>query len=230
MPTCPLALIHAIAWWLCTRLLRINQLYYWYSLFTTNFSEHVSSSVSHDIDDSYTIQGLRQRGEVKQGETTRLYQLNYFFTKYCLVAQCVILKREEGSRHVRYHHNSAPPRDLAQEDHQEGVVKENQKRNVAAYGSLSATCYSTGNTALASFAGKITSRDMFRFVHSEGVAKLWGTIKENPRMNYEKLSRAMRYYYKSKVLQPVLGRRLVYKFGPTAKGWRTPNPNFKNPE
>nr|CAD7570621.1 unnamed protein product [Timema californicum] len=71
---------------------------------------------------------------------------------------------------------------------------------------------------------------MFRFVHSEGVAKLWGTIKENPRMNYEKLSRAMRYYYKSKVLQPVLGRRLVYKFGPTAKGWRTPNPNFKNPE
>nr|CAD7395285.1 unnamed protein product [Timema cristinae] len=71
---------------------------------------------------------------------------------------------------------------------------------------------------------------MFRFVRSEGVAKLWGTIKENPRMNYEKLSRAMRYYYKSKVLQPVLGRRLVYKFGPTAKGWRTPNPNFKNPE
>ncbi|XP_069678219.1 ETS homologous factor-like isoform X3 [Periplaneta americana] len=68
---------------------------------------------------------------------------------------------------------------------------------------------------------------VFRFVRSEKVAQLWGTIKENPKMTYEKLSRAMRYYYKSKVLQPVLGRRLVYKFGPSATGWRTPNPNFR---
>lgn len=67
---------------------------------------------------------------------------------------------------------------------------------------------------------------MFRFVHSDKVAKLWGSKKDNPEMNYEKLSRAMRYYYKSKVLQPVLGRRLVYKFGPTATGWRMENPNF----
>lgn len=68
---------------------------------------------------------------------------------------------------------------------------------------------------------------MFRFVRSEKVAKLWGTLKENPKMTYEKLSRAMRYYYKSKVLQPVVGRRLVYKFGPTATGWHTTNPNFR---
>ena len=67
---------------------------------------------------------------------------------------------------------------------------------------------------------------MFRFVHSDKVAKLWGSKKENPDMNYEKLSRAMRYYYKSQVLQPVYGRRLVYKFGPTATGWRVDNPNF----
>ncbi|PSN54295.1 hypothetical protein C0J52_11041 [Blattella germanica] len=76
--------------------------------------------------------------------------------------------------------------------------------------------------------GKDHDNGIFRFVHSEKVARLWGTLKENPKMTYEKLSRAMRYYYKSKVLQPVLGRRLVYKFGPTATGWRTPNPNFKN--
>lgn len=67
---------------------------------------------------------------------------------------------------------------------------------------------------------------MFRFVHSDKVAKLWGSKKENPDMNYEKLSRAMRYYYKSQVLLPVYGRRLVYKFGPTAKNWRVENPNF----
>ena len=32
----------------------------------------------------------------------------------------------------------------------------------------------------------------FRFVNSEKVAQLWGQIKGNPRMTYEKLSRAMR--------------------------------------
>lgn len=36
-----------------------------------------------------------------------------------------------------------------------------------------------------------------------------------------------RYYYKSKIFQPVLGKRLVYQFGPNAKGWQTDNPNFR---
>jgi hypothetical protein len=33
---------------------------------------------------------------------------------------------------------------------------------------------------------------MFKFVQSDKVAKLWGQRKQNPRMTYEKLSRAMR--------------------------------------
>ncbi|KPM11465.1 ETS-like protein [Sarcoptes scabiei] len=61
---------------------------------------------------------------------------------------------------------------------------------------------------------------VFKFVQSDRVAKMWGERKQNPRMTYEKLSRAMRYYYKSKVLLPVFGRRLVYKFGPNATGWK----------
>ncbi|KAI2807664.1 hypothetical protein BLOT_005602 [Blomia tropicalis] len=61
---------------------------------------------------------------------------------------------------------------------------------------------------------------IFKFIQSDKVAKMWGERKQNPRMTYEKLSRAMRYYYKSKVLLPVFGRRLVYKFGPNATGWR----------
>lgn len=61
---------------------------------------------------------------------------------------------------------------------------------------------------------------IFKFVQSDKVAKMWGERKQNPRMTYEKLSRAMRYYYKSQVLLPVFGRRLVYKFGPNATGWR----------
>lgn len=68
----------------------------------------------------------------------------------------------------------------------------------------------------------------FRFVQSDKVAKLWGKFKRNERMNYEKFSRAMRYYYKTGVLLPVQGKRLVYKFGPKATGWHTDNPNFKN--
>lgn len=72
------------------------------------------------------------------------------------------------------------------------------------------------------------SQAKFRFVKSDEVAKRWGSRKGNTKMTYEKLSRAMRYYYKSKIFQPVLGRRLVYQFGPNAKGWQTDNPNFRH--
>lgn len=87
---------------------------------------------------------------------------------------------------------------------------------------------------------------VFKFNASDEVAKIWGSMRGNSSMNYEKLSRAMRYdhltfknkylkftnkyfsyYYKKKILEPVYGRRLVYKFGPKAMGWRTNNPNFQ---
>lgn len=61
---------------------------------------------------------------------------------------------------------------------------------------------------------------VFRFLKSEAVAQLWGKKKNNSSMTYEKLSRAMRYYYKRQILERVDGRRLVYKFGPNARGWR----------
>ncbi|KAK7067239.1 hypothetical protein SK128_002947 [Halocaridina rubra] len=69
---------------------------------------------------------------------------------------------------------------------------------------------------------------VFRFVQAEKVAQRWGDRKQNKDMNYEKLSRAMRYYYKGGVFEAVLGRRLVYKFGKNAKNWRPANPNFAN--
>uniref|UniRef100_A0A674DL21 ETS homologous factor n=1 Tax=Salmo trutta TaxID=8032 RepID=A0A674DL21_SALTR len=61
---------------------------------------------------------------------------------------------------------------------------------------------------------------VFRFLKSEDVAQLWGKKKNNSTMTYEKLSRAMRYYYKREILEHVDGRRLVYKFGKNAQGWR----------
>ena len=41
---------------------------------------------------------------------------------------------------------------------------------------------------------------MFKVVDSEGLAKLWGRHKNRPEMNYDKLSRAMRYYYNKNLL------------------------------
>ncbi|XP_071955015.1 uncharacterized protein [Antedon mediterranea] len=61
---------------------------------------------------------------------------------------------------------------------------------------------------------------VFRFVNSEAVARMWGRKKNNPGMTYEKLSRAMRYYYRRGILERVDGRRLVYKFGKNASGWK----------
>uniref|UniRef100_UPI00398E9E48 ETS-related transcription factor Elf-5-like n=1 Tax=Pristiophorus japonicus TaxID=55135 RepID=UPI00398E9E48 len=60
----------------------------------------------------------------------------------------------------------------------------------------------------------------FRFLQSDAVAQLWGQKKNNNNMTYSKLSRAMRYYYQKGILERVDGRRLVYKFGKNASGWK----------
>ncbi|XP_046553097.1 ETS homologous factor-like [Haliotis rubra] len=63
-------------------------------------------------------------------------------------------------------------------------------------------------------------KGMFRLVNSRAIARMWGKRKNNLDMTYEKLSRAMRYYYHRKILQPVFGKKLVYKFGPNSTGWQ----------
>ncbi|XP_066944862.1 DNA-binding protein Ets97D-like isoform X2 [Macrobrachium rosenbergii] len=52
----------------------------------------------------------------------------------------------------------------------------------------------------------------FRLHQPEVVASLWGQRKNKPRMNYEKLSRALRYYYEGDMISKVYGKRFVYKF------------------
>ncbi|XP_043541982.1 transcriptional regulator ERG-like, partial [Chiloscyllium plagiosum] len=44
------------------------------------------------------------------------------------------------------------------------------------------------------------------------VARLWGMRKCKPQMNYDKLSRALRYYYSKQILQKTKGQRFTYKF------------------
>ncbi|XP_071123022.1 ETS homologous factor-like [Mytilus edulis] len=58
----------------------------------------------------------------------------------------------------------------------------------------------------------------FKILRSKDIADMWGEMKNNNRMTYEKMSRAMRNYYKDKILTPV-PQRLVYKFGPMSDGW-----------
>ncbi len=41
---------------------------------------------------------------------------------------------------------------------------------------------------------------------------LWGVRKRKPNMNYDKLSRAIRYYYDKKIMHKVQGKRYVYRF------------------
>lgn len=52
----------------------------------------------------------------------------------------------------------------------------------------------------------------FKLENPEMVARLWGTRKNKPNMNYEKLSRALRYYYDGDMISKVQGKRFVYKF------------------
>ncbi|MBN3309395.1 GABPA protein, partial [Amia calva] len=52
----------------------------------------------------------------------------------------------------------------------------------------------------------------FKLNQPELVAHKWGQRKNKPTMNYEKLSRALRYYYDGDMICKVQGKRFVYKF------------------
>ncbi|XP_030070202.1 ETS domain-containing protein Elk-3 isoform X2 [Microcaecilia unicolor] len=58
-----------------------------------------------------------------------------------------------------------------------------------------------------------TSNDgEFKLLKAEEVAKLWGLRKNKTNMNYDKLSRALRYYYDKNIIKKVIGQKFVYKF------------------
>ena len=52
----------------------------------------------------------------------------------------------------------------------------------------------------------------FKLINAEEVARLWGQQKNKQNMNYDKLSRALRYYYDKNIIKKVLGQKFVYKF------------------
>ena len=57
----------------------------------------------------------------------------------------------------------------------------------------------------------------FKVNNTQKLGILWGREKDNPTMNFDKLSRAIRFYYGKNVFQPVTNKRLIYKFGETVR-------------
>lgn len=72
---------------------------------------------------------------------------------------------------------------------------------------------------------------IFRINNPTGLAHMWGQQKNRTNMTYEKLSRALRYYYRMNIIKKVSGKRLTYKFmqqpSTIQKGQRGAKPHNK---
>ncbi|WAR02185.1 ELF5-like protein [Mya arenaria] len=72
---------------------------------------------------------------------------------------------------------------------------------------------------------------LVRLEQSSGLADLWGQQKNRTNMTYEKLSRALRYYYRMNIIKKVPGKRLTYRFlqspSKIQKGQRGAKPQYR---
>ncbi|XP_065883468.1 uncharacterized protein [Dysidea avara] len=68
----------------------------------------------------------------------------------------------------------------------------------------------------------------FTILQPDDIAAMWGERKGKPRMNYDKLSRALRYYYSKGIMDKVPGKKLTFKFTCNVEDYvrtRSRNPN-----
>ncbi|XP_058386878.1 ETS translocation variant 2 isoform X1 [Diceros bicornis minor] len=63
----------------------------------------------------------------------------------------------------------------------------------------------------------------FQLCDPKEVARLWGERKRKPGMNYEKLSRGLRYYYRRDIVRKSGGRKYTYRFGGRVPGLAYPD-------
>ncbi|KAJ8007071.1 hypothetical protein DPEC_G00113760 [Dallia pectoralis] len=57
-----------------------------------------------------------------------------------------------------------------------------------------------------------TDTKVFRIMDPNGLARLWGNHKNRTNMTYEKMSRALRHYYKLNIIRKEPGQRLLFRF------------------
>ncbi|KAM7404792.1 hypothetical protein PAMP_012105 [Pampus punctatissimus] len=72
---------------------------------------------------------------------------------------------------------------------------------------------------------------VFRVVDPNGLARLWGNHKNRDNMTYEKMSRALRHYYKLNIIKKERGQKLLFRFLKTPQDIRKQQANpLESPE
>ncbi|KAM8864531.1 transcription factor ETV7 isoform 1-T5 [Spinachia spinachia] len=61
---------------------------------------------------------------------------------------------------------------------------------------------------------------VFKVVDPNGLARLWGNHKNRDNMTYEKMSRALRHYYKLNIIKKERGQKLLFRFLKLPKDFR----------
>ncbi|XP_061649076.1 transcription factor ETV7 isoform X2 [Phyllopteryx taeniolatus] len=61
---------------------------------------------------------------------------------------------------------------------------------------------------------------LFRVVDPNGLAHLWGRYKNRDNMTYEKMSRALRHYYKLNIIKKERGQKFLFRFLKTPQEFR----------
>jgi len=95
-------------------------------------------------------------------------------------------------------------------DHGTICVIAGVEANVTLWQFLLELLLSNEHTAIIEWTDK--QKKEFRLKDAEQVARRWGERKNKPNMNYDKLSRALRYYYDRKIMCKVPGKKFVYQF------------------
>ena len=62
------------------------------------------------------------------------------------------------------------------------------------------------------------SKGVFVIKNPDAIAKLWGKVTKKDKMNYDKMSRSIRYCYCKQYLEH-LNENFTFRFGPNSYGW-----------
>ncbi|XP_038067831.1 ETS domain-containing protein Elk-3-like isoform X2 [Patiria miniata] len=90
-----------------------------------------------------------------------------------------------------------------------GIKLKGMEANVTLWQFLLELLMDKNNVHLITWTG---NEGEFKLNNSEEVARMWGLRKNKTNMNYDKLSRALRYYYDKNIIKKVMGQKFVYKF------------------